>query len=83
MTKLPETVFFEKINGKNGQRWDGLCYYETLGFRSPLKGEWYLSGAMVQAYRARQDLTSLYYIVRPTHRAVLQTCTIRGEEITL
>lgn len=30
--------------------------------RCPKKGEWYLSGAYVAAYRAREDLTSEYHI---------------------
>lgn len=32
--------------------------------RRPLKGEWYLSGAIVEAYRAPSDLATQYYIAR-------------------
>ena len=34
----------------------GLCFYETLGIRKPKAGEYYLSGAIVMAYRALDDL---------------------------
>jgi hypothetical protein len=30
--------------------------------RTPKKGEWFLSGAEVHAYRARNDLTTVYHI---------------------
>ena len=32
--------------------------------RPPKKGEWFLSGAIVEAYRALNDLTSAYPIAR-------------------
>ena len=38
-------------------RWTG----ET---RPPLKGEWYLSGAIIEAYRAPSDLLTPYHIAR-------------------
>lgn len=34
----------------------------TGEFRCPKKGEWYLSGAVVEAYRASWDLGSAYHI---------------------
>jgi hypothetical protein len=48
---------------------------ESLGFkpgaavytgekRPPRKGEWYLSGALVEAYRAPNDLTAAYHIAQ-------------------
>jgi hypothetical protein len=30
--------------------------------RRPKKGEWYLSGSVVEAYRAHNDLSSVYHI---------------------
>lgn len=47
----------------------GMCFYEKIGKRMPRKGEYYLSGAIVQAYRAPNALTFEYQIVRPTHAA--------------
>jgi hypothetical protein len=32
--------------------------------RPPRKGEWYLSGATPEAYRAPNDLTQVFHIVR-------------------
>lgn len=34
----------------------------TGEFRQPKKGEYYLSGAIIEAYRADNDLLSKYYI---------------------
>lgn len=36
----------------------------TGEFRPPKKGEWYLSGAVVEAYKARNDLTQEFHIAR-------------------
>lgn len=47
----------------------GMCFYESGEFRAPVKGEFYLSGAIVQAWRAPNDLRAEYRIVRPTHKA--------------
>jgi hypothetical protein len=33
-------------------------------FRPPKKGEWYLSGALIDAYQAKNDLTSSYRIAK-------------------
>jgi len=61
---LPQPVPFEGLGGVGGE-----CYYEVLGFRSPSKGEWYLSGAIVEGYKAFSDLTMKYWVVKPTHYA--------------
>ena len=47
----------------------GPCYYEVVRMRCPNRGEYYLSGAVVAAYKARQHLTTEYYVVRPTYKA--------------
>jgi hypothetical protein len=40
-------------------------YYEATGeFRSPRKGEYYLSGAIVEAYRAPNDLNTPFWIAK-------------------
>ncbi|MGO7308822.1 hypothetical protein ACCS91_33745 [Rhizobium ruizarguesonis] len=56
---LPSAVHFE---GKGL----GRHHYRKLGFRPPKKGEFYLSGAIVQAYRAPNDLTTPYHVVEAT-----------------
>ena len=43
----------------------GLIQYmakPTGEFRPPKKGEWYLSGAIIEAYRAKADLVDSYVI---------------------
>lgn len=79
---LPQTVRFEGL--KNPARDNlpgGKCYYTRLGFRPPRKGEFYLSGAVVMAYRAPNDLASAYHVVQPTHWAV--TGQQRGAVVSL
>jgi hypothetical protein len=48
-----------------------LCMYHRVAFRAPKAGEFFISGAIPQAYRAAQNLpkTSRYWIVHPTHYA--------------
>ncbi len=55
-------VFFEGM---------GCHFYERGEFRTPRKGEFYLSGAIVAAYRASHDMTSPYRIAIPTTPAKL------------
>lgn len=59
---LPSSVHFEG-------RGFGRFHYRKLGLRPPKKGEFYLSGAVVQAYRAPNDLSSSYHVVEPTTQA--------------
>jgi len=55
----------------------GRYFYRKLGFRAPKKGEWYLSGAIVEAYQAPNDLTTEYTIVEKTAKAVQKTIWVR------
>lgn len=48
------------VLGKRPQR-HGIL---TGEFRPPKAGEWYLSGAIPECYRAPNDLTTAYQIVR-------------------
>jgi hypothetical protein len=36
----------------------------TGEFRPPYKGEWFLSGSYIEAYRAENDLRSSYHIAK-------------------
>jgi hypothetical protein len=42
-----------------------MIYERTGEFRAPRKGEYYLSGAIPCAYRAQNDLSTDYHIMRP------------------
>lgn len=39
--------------------------FRVLGTRCPSKGEFFMSGAIPEAYKARQHLTQEYQIVEP------------------
>ena len=41
-----------------------FCATPTGEFRAPSKGEWYLSGAIVEAYQAYSDYAQPYHIAR-------------------
>lgn len=43
--------------------------------RPPLKGEWYLSGAVPLAYRAPNDLTTSYHIMKLVRVETVTTVT--------
>ncbi len=40
-----------------------LAAVKTGGFRCPKRGEWYLSGATPEAYKAPNDLTGKFHIL--------------------
>ena len=73
---LPEVVDFEQ--GFVGGCWTpdrmwykkGFWYYRVVGWRPPKRGEWYLSGAIVQAWRAPNDLDQTFLVVERTEKAV-------------
>ena len=47
---------------------DRRLYRATGEFRPPKKAEFYLSGAVVHAYRAPNDLSTAYWIAVPVPR---------------
>ena len=54
---------FEGMAGRIAGRQDlNVCAIYSGHRRPPRKGEWYLSGARVAAYRAPNDLSSEYHI---------------------
>jgi hypothetical protein len=58
---IPNPMPFEGI---------GMAFWSgTPEFRCPNRGEWFASGAIVEGYRARQHLTTEYWVVKPTHYA--------------
>lgn len=63
-TKLPDKVTFVEYGNDSL----GLLKpkpFKTVGFRKPLKDEYYLSGSMIKAYKAKNDMSSEYIIVVP------------------
>lgn len=51
-------------------------FYRKLGFRCPMKGEYYLSGAIVQAWQAPNDLTTEFMVVEKGPLAVRRTIEV-------
>ena len=82
MVAIPKVVKDNKVVYFGEGVWK-TCFYEYLGYRSPSRGEFYLSGAVVQAYRAYADLEAEYHIVKPTFSAVSVKAWERGEEIVV
>jgi len=56
--KIPFSRGSGEFFGNNTKFW-----VRVLGFRNPKKGEYYLSGAEVEAYQALNDMSSPYWIV--------------------
>jgi hypothetical protein len=56
------------VKGKDQPRWQPLEYAKFVAFwdgkpkRKPKKGEWFISGAIPEAYQAPNDLNTKYYI---------------------
>ena len=57
-----ETTGFGTIFARSQRN---LRWARVVGFRAPKKGEYYLGGAIIEAYRAPNDLLSAYWIVEP------------------
>ena len=66
LTSYPGDVYYV-IRGKR-------YYVRTGEKRPPRKGEWYLSGAIPQAYQAPNDLNSAYHILSPVKRGTQKEC---------
>lgn len=59
-------------------------FYDVIGYRPVEKGEWYLSGAYLSAYKYNgiNPTNSSYLVIKPTHFARQATaCYERGEKI--
>jgi hypothetical protein len=51
----------------------GHWSYSIQGMREPKRDEYYLSGAIVQAWRAPNDLTTKYLVVVPLRQFVMRS----------
>lgn len=61
---LPEVLPFE-----NTEFITKHYFYFAVGFRCPKKGEYFVSGAKPQAYKATNDLSTKYLIVEKLAKA--------------
>ncbi len=74
MSKFTSGVY--DVEGLRGKHW---C--DHVATRSPRKGEYYLSGAIVSVYLAYADMAEKRTIVKPTHKAVPQAGYVRGATV--
>lgn len=56
-----------------------MFFVERVAYRAPKKGEYYISGAIPEIYKAPADLSSEYHVVRLTHRARQQHIWVKEE----
>lgn len=79
------------IYRKDGKKWVDLPtvvyvtsprFYRVLGFRAPKKGEWYLSGNLVDVYWAFADFDDEYLVIELKERAVRRCYWARQGEST-
>lgn len=78
--RLPLILNFD--NGNEHVRFNAR-FYRVVDFRPPKKGEWFLSGAKVEAYLAPNDLLGTYLIIIPTAKVIrVETITyIPGDSL--
>lgn len=70
--KAPGVITFEGV---------GRCFYRVVGYRPPKAGEFYLSGAIPEAYLQPKDGLAPYWVVVPTYHAVVVSAEVRGDRI--
>jgi hypothetical protein len=68
---LPQVIF---INGE-------FKFYKVIGFQNPKKGEWFLSGAIPEAYQATNDLSQEYLVIETTETAYRKSIWVKKEEL--
>lgn len=74
-SKVWDTRFSPKRLGAN-------CFFEVVGYRPPKAGEYFVSGAVLEAHHTPRDLTGcVHWIVRPTHYATTKTVWSKGERV--
>ena len=82
----PEVMHFSKVwdTRFSPKRLGAMCFYEVVDKRPPRAGEYFVSGAIPEAYFAPNDLSTVFTIVKPTFLAKHQTVTIwdKGEPAT-
>lgn len=84
---LPKVLFFEKLpsrTGAPGISGGARAYFRIVGRRPPKRGEWYVSGAIPQAWRMPNDAgpSFVMLIVEPTHYAG-RTADFKGPPVKM
>jgi len=63
--KLPAVLLFFTGHIVKGH----YHFYDVVGYRPPKAGEYYISGAIPEVYKAENDLTTPYLVAVPTKKA--------------
>jgi len=75
--ELPEVLCFHRYGGSYAIP-SMMRFYEVNEFRCPKAGEWFISGAIPNAYYAQNDISSEYLIAIPTDKAKRVTKWVRA-----
>jgi hypothetical protein len=67
MSRLPKVIRFVPALGSGIP--STRNFYHVLGTRQPKRGEFYLSGAIIEAYEATFDMQGSYIVVEKGARA--------------
>jgi hypothetical protein len=78
MARAPKGYFPGEFHVGQGIAHRDTRYKATGEYREPLRGEYFLSGAIVQAYRASNDLPSKYWIAVPVAMVACPCCKGEG-----
>lgn len=80
--KAPSGVYPGEGIGTIGlPRERNVAFVATGEFRPPKRGEYYLSGAIIEAYRAPNDFTQAYWIARKVTLVECQRCKGTGKVV--
>ena len=86
LTRHGEQRYWERQGESSPISFEGLktfsdYFYRVIRFGYPQKDQHYLSGALVRAWKAPNDLTIEYWIVEPTFRAKRTQSWVKGEKV--
>lgn len=70
----------DRIPGVGAADWRHYRARWTGAIREPKAGEWYLSGAIITAYRAPNDLGTKYHIAKIVKVKVVTMVVEEGDE---
>lgn len=79
MTKPKGTYAPRGVFPGENQFKPNIRYVGTGEYRNPLKGEYFLSGSVVTAYLAPNDLSTPYWIAKPVEMKQCHCCKGTGK----
>lgn len=70
---LPDVLLFMDADSSIYVRRFRPRHFYTVEYRRPKTGEWFLSGAVIEPYRALFDFRTKYLVATPTDEAIKVT----------